>query len=46
MLALDALLNGFARLDNRVHSPNETYDLESLHKGIRSWGRVLATISR
>ena len=44
-LKVDSLLVGFARDSDSVHSPNEKYDVECFHKGIRSWARIIAQLA-
>jgi acetylornithine deacetylase/succinyl-diaminopimelate desuccinylase-like protein len=46
LLGMDALLLGFGLADDRVHSPNEKFELRCFTSGIRTHARLLAELAR
>ncbi|MDW6023301.1 M20/M25/M40 family metallo-hydrolase [Mesorhizobium sp. BAC0120] len=41
MLGIDCIVIGFILPDDAIHAPDERYDIKRLHKGVRSWIRIL-----
>ena len=46
VLGLDTLLVGFGLGDDRIHSPNEKFDLDALHNGTRTLAILYENLAR
>jgi acetylornithine deacetylase/succinyl-diaminopimelate desuccinylase-like protein len=46
ILGIDTLLVGFGLPDDRVHSPNEKFDLDALHNGTRTAAALYERLAR
>jgi acetylornithine deacetylase/succinyl-diaminopimelate desuccinylase-like protein len=45
-LGLDSIMVGWGHDDDAAHSPNEKYDIEAYHKGMRSFARFIGEVGK